>query len=101
MLRSFSYARGSTQMRERAEPGAERLAPALEAWELAARRAFLRAYASATSGSGLYGSFDDMRGLLELAEMEKVLYELRYELDNRPDWIHIPLQGLDALLKGN
>jgi maltose alpha-D-glucosyltransferase/alpha-amylase len=101
MLRSFSYARGSTQMRERSEPGAERLAPALAAWEAATRRAFLQAYAAATAGSGLYGSFDDMRGLLELAEMEKVLYELRYELDNRPDWLHIPLQGLEALLKGN
>jgi maltose alpha-D-glucosyltransferase / alpha-amylase len=101
MLRSFSYARGSTQMRERTEPGAERLAPALEAWEQATRRAFLKAYAAATAGSGLYASFDDVRGLLQLAEMEKVLYELRYELDNRPDWIHIPLHGLDALLKGN
>jgi maltose alpha-D-glucosyltransferase/alpha-amylase len=32
--------------------------------------------------------------------MEKVLYELRYEMQNRPDWIHIPVQGLLALLEG-
>jgi len=100
MLRSFSYARGSTQLRERTEPGIERLGPALHAWEIATRKAFLDAYAAAMTGSGIYDSFDDMRGLLQLAEMEKVLYELRYEAANRPDWIHIPVQGLTSLLGG-
>jgi len=100
MLRSFSYARGSTQLRERTEPGIERLGPALAAWEKATRKAFVEAYAAATKGSGLFDSIDDMRGLLQLAEMEKVLYELRYEAANRPDWIHIPVQGLMSLLAG-
>jgi len=99
MLRSFSYARGSTQLRERAEPGIERLGPPLIAWERATRKAFVEAYAAAMKGSGIYDSFDDMRGLLKLAEMEKVLYELRYEASNRPDWIHIPEQGLASLLE--
>src|SRR5882762_9382032 len=100
MLRSFSYARGSTQLRERTEPGIERLGPALGAWENATRKAFVEAYAAAMKGSGLFDSIDDMRGLLQLAEMEKVLYELRYEAANRPDWIHIPVQGLTSLLQG-
>jgi maltose alpha-D-glucosyltransferase/alpha-amylase len=100
MLRSFSYAHGSTELRERSEPGSERLAPALRAWEQATRKAFVQAYAAAMQGSGIYESFDDMRGLLQLAEIEKVLYELRYEAANRPDWIHIPVQGLLALLEG-
>jgi len=99
MLRSFSYARGSTQLRERTEPGIERLGPPLVAWERATRKAFIEAYAAAMKGSGIYDSFDDMRGLLKLAEMEKVLYELRYEASNRPDWIHIPVQGLASLLE--
>jgi len=99
MLRSFSYARGSTQLRERTEPAIDRLGPALHTWEGATRRAFVQAYAAAMQGSGIYESFDDMRGLLQLAEMEKVLYELRYEAANRPDWIHIPVQGLQALLE--
>jgi len=99
MLRSFSYARGSTQLRERAEPGIERLGPPLIAWERATRKAFIEAYAAAMKGSGICDSFDDMRGLLKLAEMEKVLYELRYEASNRPDWIHIPEQGLASLLE--
>src|SRR3954465_10353941 len=100
MLRSFSYARGSTQLRERTEPNIERLVPALEAWERSTRKAFVEAYAAAMQASGIYESFDDMRGLLQLAEMEKVLYELRYEAANRPDWMHIPVQGLLALLDG-
>jgi len=99
MLRSFSYAKGAALMRVAAEPGGERHVPALEEWEAAARRAFVSAYADVSSGSGLYQSFDDVRGLLELAEIEKLLYELRYELDNRPAWLHIPLQGLAALIE--
>ena len=100
MLRSFSYARGSTEMRERPVPADASLAPALRAWEKQTREAFVQAYADATAGSGLYESFDDVRGVLRLAEMEKVLYELRYETNNRPDWVHIPVQGLRALLEG-
>jgi maltose alpha-D-glucosyltransferase/alpha-amylase len=100
MLRSFSYARGSSEMRERPVQAPATLAPALRAWEAETRKAFIAAYAEATAGSGLYESFDDVRGLLRLAEMEKVLYELRYEKSNRPDWLHIPLQGLTALLQG-
>ena len=92
MLRSFSYARGSVEIRGPV--------PALREWEKQTREAFVKAYAEATAGSGLYESFDDVRGLLRLAEMEKVLYELRYEKNNRPDWLHIPLQGLTALLEG-
>jgi len=92
MLRSFSYARGSVEIRGQV--------PALRDWEKQTREAFVKAYAEATAGSGLYESFDDVRGLLRLAEMEKVLYELRYEKNNRPDWLHIPLQGLTALLQG-
>ncbi|HEX6296856.1 MAG TPA: maltose alpha-D-glucosyltransferase [Burkholderiales bacterium] len=101
MLRSFSYARASALQRAPAEPPAERerLGPALEAWEAGARRAFLEAYAEAMQGSGLFASYDDVRGLARLAEIEKVLYELRYELDNRPAWLHIPLQGLASLIE--
>ena len=88
---------GAALVRASTEPGGEHHAPALREWETAARRAFIAAYAEAARGAGLYESFDDVRGLLELAEIEKLLYELRYELDNRPAWLHIPLQALAAL----
>ncbi|MGQ0652856.1 MAG: alpha-amylase, partial [Betaproteobacteria bacterium] len=91
MLRSFSYARASAVMREGKDE-------ALEGWEADTRHAFLAAYDTAMQGSGLFAAFDDVRGLLELAELEKLLYEIRYELNNRPAWLHIPLRGLAALL---
>ena len=36
--------------------------------------------------------------MLDLFELEKALYELRYEIDNRPDWVEVPLAGIAALL---
>jgi maltose alpha-D-glucosyltransferase/alpha-amylase len=49
-------------------------------------------------GSALYGDWPAARGLLGLFVLEKALYELGYELNNRPDWVRIPLRGLLALL---
>ncbi len=101
MLRSFSYAKWSALKRAaETEPAVERMIAVLDEWEAATRRAFLAAYAAASAGGGLYASFDDVQGLLELAELEKLLYELRYEAANRPEWLHIPLQGLIALIEG-
>jgi maltose alpha-D-glucosyltransferase / alpha-amylase len=98
MLRSFAYAKEAAILNAaQPVPAPERSAVDLDAWEAAARTAFLTAYAEAMRGSGIFESFDDVRGLLELAEIEKLLYELRYELDNRPAWLRIPLQGLAAL----
>jgi len=88
MLRSFSYAKWS------ATKGND-----LDEWEREARRAFRAGYAAATRGSGLFESFDDVAGLMKLFELEKVLYELRYELGNRPDWVQVPLSGLLAMLE--
>ena len=62
------------------------------------REAFVTAYAEATKGSGLYASFEDVAGLLRLFELEKVLYELRYEINNRPAWVQVPVSGLLGLL---
>jgi maltose alpha-D-glucosyltransferase/alpha-amylase len=95
MLRSFSYAKWSAQARAEAKD-----ASPLEAWETDVRRAFLAAYAEATKQSGLYASFEDVAGLLQLFELEKVLYELRYEINNRPNWIHVPLAGVLGMLGG-
>jgi maltose alpha-D-glucosyltransferase/alpha-amylase len=36
--------------------------------------------------------------LLDLFLLEKAMYELRYELNDRPDWVAIPLQGILSLL---
>jgi predicted trehalose synthase len=36
--------------------------------------------------------------LLAVFELEKAVYELRYELDNRPDWVGIPVAGIERLM---
>jgi len=98
MLRSFSYARLSA-LADTAQTDDElqRLAPLADEWERQARAAFLRSYDWIAGRSGLYDSLEPGRGLLGLFELEKALYELRYELLNRPDWLRVPLQGLLAL----
>jgi maltose alpha-D-glucosyltransferase/alpha-amylase len=88
MLRSFSYAKWTATKSD-----------SLDKWEKETRRAFLSAYDAATQGSGLFESFDDVRGLLKLFELEKALYELRYEFNNRPDWLQVPLAGIMAMLE--
>jgi len=91
MLRSFDYARWSALAQAaRNDADLARLEPLAAAWLAQARRAFLEAYAAAApSPPG---------GLLALFELEKALYELRYEIGNRPDWVRVPLRGLLGLL---
>lgn len=98
MLRSFDYARWSGLRRAAQTPEEEaRCAPLAEAWLGEARSAFLEGYAEGVANAGLFGSFAAAKDLLTLFEIEKALYELRYELDNRPTWAGIPLAGLLAL----
>ncbi len=98
MLRSFDYARWSALRRNAQTPAEEaRCAPLAAAWLAAARAAFLEGYAQATLGAGLFASFEAAGELVTLFEIEKALYELRYELNNRPAWAAIPLSGLRAL----
>jgi maltose alpha-D-glucosyltransferase/alpha-amylase len=98
MLRSFDYARW--QALRAAEHGPDdgaRLAPLAAQWEAQAREAFLGAYEEGVRGSPIYASFEAVRPLLALFELEKAFYELRYELANRPGWARVPLQGILAL----
>jgi len=95
MLRSFAYVQQSALRSVAHNEGeAARLAPLARAWELEVRSAFLAAYDNAARGAKLYDSLQPGRGLLGMFELEKALYELRYELGNRPAWAGIPLQGI-------
>jgi maltose alpha-D-glucosyltransferase/alpha-amylase len=98
MLRSFDYARWAALKRAaQTDEGLEKLAPLARAWEDDARNAFLSAYEEAARATRLYGSVEEARRMLGLFELEKALYELRYEINNRPDWVRIPLAGVLAL----
>ncbi|MBI2312337.1 MAG: maltose alpha-D-glucosyltransferase [Betaproteobacteria bacterium] len=96
MLRSFNYARhaaafGSAGAREADRGPLDALG---QAWETAAGGAFLAAYRERVAGAGLFASWEQAQALLKLFLLEKLFYELRYELASRPDWSRIPLRGL-------
>jgi maltose alpha-D-glucosyltransferase / alpha-amylase len=95
MLRSFNYVEHSA-LRSVAHDDVEfaKLAPLAHAWAAEVRAAFLSAYDAEARRASLYTTLTPGHGLLGLFELEKALYELRYELSNRPTWAGIPLQGI-------
>lgn len=96
MLRSFNYARWSALKRVAQNADElQRLETPVRDWELATRRAFLDTYLQTLAEAEPAMTVDTE--LLDLFELEKALYELRYELNNRTDWVQVPLQGLLAL----
>jgi maltose alpha-D-glucosyltransferase/alpha-amylase len=100
MLRSFSYARWTAFLKSQPQSSEEEqtLRASLDSWERDSRQVFLSAYDSIAQPAGLYDSWDEAQGLIQLFELEKALYEVRYELGNRPDWAVIALRSLNALM---
>jgi len=91
MLRSFAYvATAAEQLRGTGAP---------EGWEDQARARFLDGYVSAVDPSLLPSGQTAIDRLLSVFELEKAVYELRYELDNRPDWVGIPVAGIQRLIE--
>jgi maltose alpha-D-glucosyltransferase/alpha-amylase len=104
MLRSFNYAANSALTQATAGKAASvgLLEPFIIDWEQRARTAFLAGYREAVRTCPAYPQDPQAAAsLLQLFELEKAFYELRYELNNRPDWVHVPLGGLTALLLKN
>ncbi|MFO0698228.1 MAG: hypothetical protein U0236_03280 [Nitrospira sp.] len=100
MLRSFNYAAQTTLKRQ--QPVSDRDVAIMAEWEAEARKAFLDGYrSSATPGqaSFLPASWQDTHRVIQVYELDKALYELRYEMRNRPDWLSIPLQGIRTILR--
>ena len=99
MLRSFSYAAltAITAATETRPEDAKRLAPWAELWETWVGATFLRAYLSAAGDAGFLPPAGDLELLLRAYVLDKALYELAYELNNRPAWVHIPLAGIAQL----
>jgi maltose alpha-D-glucosyltransferase/alpha-amylase len=102
MLRSFHYAVAHALRQATVRP---QDVPALEGWgrfwELWVSVVFLKAYLeSAGSAAFLPRSAAELEMLLDVLVLEKALYELQYELNNRPDWVPLPLKGIGRLLEG-
>ncbi|GAC1490294.1 MAG: hypothetical protein NVS1B9_11580 [Solirubrobacteraceae bacterium] len=68
-------------------------------WERRVREAFLDSYLAATDTTLLPPGRKAIERLLSVFELEKAVYELRYELDHRPDWVTIPVAGIARLLE--
>jgi maltose alpha-D-glucosyltransferase/alpha-amylase len=107
MLRSFHYAihtaaRGldARGFVPEAEDAPAPLAARLELWRRWVCAAFLRGYLTAASGAPFLPRPEDVQVLLDVSLLEKAVYELRYELNSRPDWVLIPLLGILELLGG-
>ena len=93
MLRSFSYAAAIALDEATSDRPADRVRAAahMTRWERETAAAFLAGYARAVRGASSYPSDpDDVARLIDLFVLEKALYEVRYELGSRPDWVRIP-----------
>jgi maltose alpha-D-glucosyltransferase/alpha-amylase len=102
MLRSFSYAANSALVTyTQTHPETSISLPAwASAWENAMSGAFLNAYATTIHfRPDLLPHVQQSEVMLKTLVVEKALYELLYELNNRPTWVHIPLNGLLSLVR--
>ena len=101
MIRSFNYAgRSALQRIPPTDARIEELREAIEQWERRTVTAFLDAYRTAAGTCSSIPqddvAFDD---LLDLFTLEKALYEICYEAANRPEWLSIPLHGVERILE--
>jgi maltokinase len=90
MLRSFSYASAGARLLRGGDPPVD--------WENRAREQFLSGYNETVDHGLLPPGQDPTEKLLAVFELEKAVYELRYELNHRPDWVPIPVAGILRLL---
>jgi len=90
MLRSFSYVTAGAKLLRGVDAPAD--------WEQRARERFLAGYHTAVDHTLLPPGQGPTEQLLAVFELEKAVYELRYELNNRPDWVAIPVAGILRLL---
>jgi trehalose synthase-fused probable maltokinase len=91
MLRSFAYAASGVELlRGSAAPAG---------WEQEARERFLDGYLAEVDNAILPAGAHAIAKLLAIFELERAIYELRYELNNRPDWVGIPVACITRLLE--
>jgi maltokinase len=91
MLRSFAYAATAAEL--------TRDADVPDDWEERARARFLDGYLETVDPALLPPGEAALERILSVFELEKAVYELRYELDNRPDWVRIPVAGIERLME--
>ena len=100
MIRSFGYASETSLRSGRFRPAdVERLRPWIDVWCDAVSSIYLSAYLECAGDAAFVPKTEtETELLLGFYELEKVIYEINYELNNRPDWLDIPLSGLLRLV---
>jgi maltose alpha-D-glucosyltransferase/alpha-amylase len=101
MLRSFHYATfvSLIQNDRFTTTDREKLWPFAEQWYHYMNNFYTRAYLDTVNGSDFIPkNEDDLKMLIETYTLEKAIYELNYELNNRPEWIAIPMHGIRSIL---
>jgi len=104
MLRSFHYA-ALVALFDRLRSGAlgindfEAMEPWARLWQTWCSWAYLDGYLK-TAGRAPFvpGDRQDLRVMLDALLLEKAVYELGYELNNRPEWLRMPLLGIEEIL---
>jgi len=91
MLRSFAYVTSAVEL--------QRGGQAPPDFEQHSRQRFLEHYFAEVDSNLLPAGEAAIANLLSIFELEKAIYELQYELDNRPDWVPIPVAGIRRLLE--
>lgn len=101
MLRSFHYAISSALLKKVTvlQEDAAFLQPWAEGWYAYIAGSFLRSYVRTVAGNALVpGDPEGFESLLQAFLLEKAVYEVGYELNNRPDWVAIPIRGIFQVL---
>ena len=100
MLRSVAYAAATLAASVERKLDAPTRELRAARWERDVRSAYLEGYLATTQRAALLpGEPANVYGLLALFETEKAFYELAYELNNRPEWVGIPMRGIAKLLQ--
>ena len=96
MLRSFHYAahQGLAGSAAGDPAAAARAGEGARAWCRWASAAFLRGWLEGSRGAAFVPPPEELEALLDLFLLEKAAYEVAYELNHRPAWVALPLQGL-------
>ncbi|HEX6223215.1 MAG TPA: alpha-amylase, partial [Chryseolinea sp.] len=104
MIRSFHYAAygGLFLDNQIRKEDIAKLVPYAEQWYHYMSGFFMKAYLETVKGSGFIPrSKEDIQILVTTFLLEKAIHELNHELNNRPDWVVIPLRGIKELVKGS
>ncbi len=102
MLRSFHYVAFTPLMINSTFPqnDTQQLQRMIDPWYQHVCRVYMKAYLENVGGADFVpNNKDDIRILLDTFLFEKAVYELNYEMNNRPEWIIIPIQGIKSLLE--